>query len=107
MPSLVDRCPLCQRSPFEFRPFATVKGWRYVLCLSCGLVLLNPRPTSEELERFYNQSYRYDASTYKKSVKKHPEWLRLLYEHCGKPGKLLEVGCSYGFFLSSARSQGW
>jgi SAM-dependent methyltransferase len=107
MPSSVDRCLLCQGSPFEFRLFAIVKGWRYVRCLNCGLVLLDPQPTPEELERFYNQIYRYDAGTYKKSVEKHPEWLRLLDEHCGRPGKLLEVGCSYGFFLSAARSQGW
>jgi len=107
MPVEVSDCILCAEQASEFRPFERVRGWNYVRCSDCGLVFLNPRPTDAELEHFYNHGYRYDLSRYARSLPSQEIWLDLLEERCGRPGTLLEVGCSYGHFLAEARDRGW
>ncbi len=100
-------CPLCGQVQDRFTRYAVVRGWRYVRCPGCGLVFLNPRPTSKELASFYNTSYVYDAERYRKSVDRQTEWLDVLAQFCHRTGRLLEVGCSYGYFLAAARDRGW
>src|SRR5580692_11066382 len=107
MPVEVSDCILCAAPASEFRSFERVRGWNYVRCSACGLVFLNPRPTDAELEHFYNHGYRYDLSRYARSLPSQEIWLDLLEESRGRPGTLLEVGCSYGHFLAEARDRGW
>jgi SAM-dependent methyltransferase len=106
---LVERCPLCQTSTNSSRPFAVANGWRYVKCAGCSLVFLNPRPTPETLSAYYNEVYDYDPHIYRESVAHQKGWLLGLIEKFRKPlaGRLLEIGCSYGYFLDAARSGGW
>jgi SAM-dependent methyltransferase len=106
MPKLVTNCVLCGVTREQFRPYADVSGWRYVRCANCGLVFLNPQPTEEELGIFYNHSYNYDLRRYKDSIPQQRVWLDLL-EQFKSPGNLLEVGCSYGYFLAAAQERGW
>ena len=106
MPKLVTNCVLCGAKPKQFRPYADVSGWRYVRCANCGLVFLNPQPTEEELGIFYNHSYNYDLRRYRDSIPQQRVWLDLLEQFKG-PGSLLEVGCSYGYFLAAAQERGW
>jgi len=107
MPKLVTNCVLCGVKPEQFRPYADVSGWRYVSCANCGLVFLNPQPTEEELGVFYNHSYNYDLRRYKDSIPQQQVWLELLEQFTQHPGNLLEVGCSYGYFLAAAQKRGW
>ena len=107
MPAAVQACPLCKRSPEQWLLFAEVRGWRYVRCPECRLVFLNPQPTPEELAQFYNQGYVYEAECYRKTVRQQMHWLHLLARFSPPPGRLLEVGCSYGYFLEQARARGW
>jgi len=107
MPKEITRCILCGLAPERFQQFADVRGWRYVCCGSCGLVFLNPQPTEEELGDFYNHSYNYDLGRYKDSIPKQRVWLDLLEGFRERSGNLLEVGCSYGYFLAAARENGW
>ncbi|HEV2197415.1 MAG TPA: class I SAM-dependent methyltransferase [Candidatus Acidoferrum sp.] len=107
MPSWIENCVLCGGTRNGFHSFAAAGGWRYVRCCECGLVFLDPQPTHSELEHFYNHSYRYDLRRYKDSIPEQRVWLDLLEKFCGHPGRLLEVGCSYGYFLTAARRQGW
>jgi SAM-dependent methyltransferase len=107
MPKQVENCILCNETSDRFRPFEVVKGWRYVSCATCGFVFLNPQPTDQELTRFYNQSYRYDLELYKDTIPRQHIWLDMLEQFCGRPGDLLEVGCSYGYFLAAAKKRGW
>ncbi len=107
MPKLVTNCVLCGVTPEQFRPYADVSGWRYVCCGNCGLVFLNPQPTEEELGTFYDHSYNYDLRRYKDSIPQDRVWLDLLEQFSQCPGNLLEVGCSYGYFLAAAQERGW
>ncbi len=107
MPRAVESCMCCGERSDRLQPFATVKGWRYVRCGNCGLVFLDPQPTDAELDLFYNRSYQYDLQRYRNSVAQQGEWLDLLEKFSGRPGSLLEVGCSYGYFLAAAQKRGW
>jgi 2-polyprenyl-3-methyl-5-hydroxy-6-metoxy-1,4-benzoquinol methylase len=107
MPEQVKTCILCGEMPERFAGFAVVRGWHYVRCTNCGLVFLNPQPTEAELNQFYNHSYRYDVRRYEESISSQGVWLDMLEQLCGLAGNMLEVGCSYGYFLSAARKRGW
>jgi len=107
MTAVVTKCPVCENGSGKFRPFALARGWAYVRCAGCGLVFLDPQPTDAELGHFYDHSYRYDLRRYKDSTPRQLVWLDLLEKFCGSPGSLLEVGCSYGYFLAAAREKSW
>ncbi len=107
MPKPVGNCILCERTSDQFHPFAVVRGWRYVRCANCGFVFLNPQPTDTELGHFYNHSYHYDMQRHRDSIPQQRVWLDLLKQFCEHPGNLLEVGCSYGYFLAAAKKRGW
>jgi 2-polyprenyl-3-methyl-5-hydroxy-6-metoxy-1,4-benzoquinol methylase len=68
---------------------------------------LDPKPSTDELTRFYNGAYHYDREGYFRAAAAAQRWLKPLVEFCGEPGTILEIGCSYGFFLGAARQQGW
>jgi SAM-dependent methyltransferase len=60
MPEDLKQCPLCEgqhSDPFDQRTF---RGqWVYNrICRTCGLVYQSPRMSAEELEDFYERSYR-------------------------------------------------
>jgi SAM-dependent methyltransferase len=81
-------------------------------CLNCRLVSLHPRPTGQETIRYYDGYLSSDL----KEIKKWEVMMRPVVEKSarliesefkGKAGKLLDIGCGYGFFLSEKKSRGW
>ncbi len=86
-----------------------------VRCRQCGLMYLNPRPTPEEMVRYYPQEYMpYTPAC------DHPSPLlrldrrygqvkrrRAVIARAGKPGRILDVGCAAGLFLDEMRRAGW
>lgn len=85
-----------------------------VLCHTCGLVWVDPRPSNDSLERFYSAQYR---QQYKKSFQPKPkhlyrETLRacarvsdfLPYYHAGM--RVLDIGAGAGFFSYVLHAQG-
>lgn len=104
-------CSLCNsnenRIIYNTIPFAVVK------CLSCSLVRVEPMPDDEERARI-NQSV-YSISDYKKRYFKDKYFFKRWFKNklerierlCSKKGKLLDIGCSYGFFLEVANERGW
>jgi SAM-dependent methyltransferase len=81
------------------------------------LVYVSPRPDPNELYALYGETYfqNDDSSTvgYTHYVKDEPNIrktfngrLRRL-EQFIRPGKLLDIGCAAGFFLSEAQGRGW
>src|SRR5690349_14448245 len=99
--TLIEQCPLCRKTTSSSSSFAVVNGWRYIRCGGCSLIFLNPSPTAETLSAYYNEVYSYDPHLYRNSVEKQKGWLLGLIERFqpARTGRLLEIGCSYGFFL--------
>lgn len=92
-------CNLCGAdSP---RPWGHRDGVAIVECTQCGLIYSNPRPTPEELERYYSRQY-FDDGEYQANRQRQPmyeieirRWLPLV----GDRGRFLDVGCAMGKFL--------
>ncbi|MFQ5890813.1 MAG: class I SAM-dependent methyltransferase [Gemmatimonadota bacterium] len=107
MPERQADCPCCGGATEQADQFAVVRGWVYVRCRSCKLVYLDPRPTPVELEAFYNDLYHHPRECSRNFRKDEERVLALLEGMLGRPGRLLEVGCSYGDFLLAAKRRGW
>lgn len=109
-------CLMC-RSGEQEHPHAS---WpTLVRCRGCGFMYLSPRPTSAALASLYSRSYfensesqqlGYDnyvadrelvERTFRRRLAEIEK--RLLPER----GRVLDVGCATGFFLSVARVRGW
>lgn len=82
-------------------------GHCYFECPDCQFVRVSPVPQSEVLRDYYDKSYEVDRERYQRNVEslgcRDLEFLERLE---GK-GRMLEVGCSWGFFLEAAHRRGW
>ena len=104
-------CPLCKGTAREV--IFTKKGFDLVRCGSCNLAYLGKPPTAEELQKLYSFAAGYQkdfADTSSLEVRFHQKVARLSLEALQKhrtSGKILDVGCSAGFFLKEAAAHDW
>ncbi|MBI4437183.1 MAG: class I SAM-dependent methyltransferase [Candidatus Omnitrophica bacterium] len=99
------------------------EGFQYVRCTSCGLVYLNPRPTEEMLKAWYQS---HGAASGEPFLQKRQEgyytryleneegyllegkrFLRQITDAGLMQGRVLDVGCAAGFYLSIFKKAGW
>ena len=85
--------------------------FRLVRCRNCGLIYQNPQLTLDELLPHYPfEAYsRYDTETLddgapERGILRSCERIMRYQE---RPGRLLDVGCATGAFLSAMRQRGW
>jgi len=88
------------------------ESFRIVRCRGCGLVYVNPRLSQTEIAQQYDEGYYTDGSyadyLAERSGYERTFELRLRrIEQRVKPGRILDVGCAFGFFLSVADRRGW
>jgi SAM-dependent methyltransferase len=93
-----------------------VGGHAVVDCAACGFAHLDPLPAAEDLREIYRRHY-YDGvkPDYLAKEASEQSWWRLEHDDkldalaaLGVPaGRLLDVGCSGGFFLAHAARRGW
>ncbi|MFH1913903.1 MAG: class I SAM-dependent methyltransferase [Pseudomonadota bacterium] len=84
-------------------------------CSGCGVQLLHPQPSNEQLAQIYNEEYQLAASTDKEincldEMKTRTAKLYLeAFKELDLPDnpRLLEVGCGWGHFLSEAVQAGF
>jgi SAM-dependent methyltransferase len=99
-------CPVCgTRGP---APYCEKNGFTILRCARCGLAYVSEEPTEEELRKFYRESYLPYHLLYGDFEEKAEKRYFLVESAAGdRIGSLLDVGCSYGFFLNVARKHGW
>lgn len=96
----LDACPLCGRGNILTIDAAA----NTCVCEPCGYVFDNPRPTLDELVRFYSQPAKYDSWLAEESARDRLWARRLkLLLPAMKPGSVLDVGAGIGQFLHLAR----
>jgi 2-polyprenyl-3-methyl-5-hydroxy-6-metoxy-1,4-benzoquinol methylase len=108
-------CNLCGSQ--ENHPYCPENGLGLVECDHCGLIFVSPRPDARELYALYGETYFHNDESgvvgYTNYIKDEPNiretfrgrlnWLERYLER----GKLLDVGCAVGFFISEAQKRGW
>ncbi len=97
-------CPACgEKDRFtDYCPASFLRGdIRWIReCGNCRLSVLWPLPTPGELNTYYNQGY-YNFNRHSEEGKGY-YYARMLRRIRGK-GRILDIGCATGFFLSGIR----
>jgi 2-polyprenyl-3-methyl-5-hydroxy-6-metoxy-1,4-benzoquinol methylase len=108
-------CILCAESG-PFRPRGAKDGYGIEECPACGLVQLVPTPTPETLRALYEGDSYFDGdgdSGYSQYEDQELEYLATFREDVRRiaefvpSGRVLEVGCGYGYFLNCALEAGY
>jgi SAM-dependent methyltransferase len=86
-------------------------------CKECGLFYVSPRPTREEIGRYYPEDYwphnvvavadlptAWERWKWQRAIDKR---LHIVLSHAGEPGRVLDIGCGTGNFLDNMRRLGW
>jgi SAM-dependent methyltransferase len=108
-------CPACESN--ESKKEFVKNGFEYVSCMCCRTLYLNPRPTIESFEKFYNSSIssNYWAETFFPAVAEsrrelifRPRVKRLQSLCCDmdiSPKVVMDVGAGYGIFLEEFKEE--
>lgn len=118
----VEECPICQHTEFSnyiicSDHLVTDESFAIVQCNSCSLKFTNPRPTAENIHKYYESS-AYDSHKKKGSGLTDSIYnvarkfalngkLNLINSLQTDKGKLLDVGCGTGLFLDVCAKDGW
>jgi 2-polyprenyl-3-methyl-5-hydroxy-6-metoxy-1,4-benzoquinol methylase len=107
-------CILCGAGG-PFRPRGAKDGYGIEECHGCGLVQLVPTPTPETLRALYEEESYFggEGSGYSQYESQEAEYLATFREDVRRiaeftpTGRILEVGCGYGYFLKAALDAGY
>lgn len=106
-PELIDiPCCICGG---QAKPYAVdYNGNSIARCPKCSLRFVSPRPVfSAFLEHVYEPGYYADEIPRSETDRDNAVYLESIKKFKRPPGLLLDVGASAGYFLESARAQGW
>ncbi len=98
-------CPLCGSN--EAYPALEWQGRRMVRCHGCSLVYRNPRPTASNVRENYATERTSLGWEERVGNRRSHQFHRFFDLFPGRPGRLLDIGCGYGFFLKIAEERGW
>ena len=93
-------------------PGVTFERYACVWCAQCGLIYVSPDPPACDLSMIYgNEDYLdllFENTRWRQWVVPS-HWLPVLeaIEEKIDKGRILDVGCSDGFFLDTAEKRGW
>ncbi len=103
----MTKCDTC--SAQTYKELWEVKGYRIVKCTECGLVYAQVRP--DEISDLYEMDYYKTVYPDYESDRNIHERnnIRVLekIEAHFRPGRMIEVGSAFGFFLDAATKRGW
>ncbi|MBI5026547.1 MAG: class I SAM-dependent methyltransferase [Nitrospirae bacterium] len=102
-------CNLCGID--KTRLIAIQNEYKVVQCPDCGLVYVNPRPTTDMLIKLYNDYHQRGgkdehswAMLMEGNFKEVSVFLNKLFH---ERGNLLDIGCAYGHFIEMMKGYGW
>ncbi len=114
------RCPICGDDQPQLR--YQITRFQVLRCRPCRQVYLYPLPSPEEIRVMFARLYTegegsvpelksyydfcYEDSADNPLVQQYEAWLDRV-EAQRAPGRILDVGCGTGLFLSVARRRGW
>jgi SAM-dependent methyltransferase len=90
-------------------------GWQVRVCDACGLGVLDPRPSADTLARLYSQEYCEEyfveggepgSAAFAKRLRLEDHRIRFFRKY-KKAGRVLDIGCGYGYFLAACREKGY
>jgi SAM-dependent methyltransferase len=101
-------CNLCGSNDAEtlyvlrdYRFFVDQIEWPMVKCRDCGMGYLNPRPSRQEIGRYYPTRYFDHRDRLETRYHRQASYIG------GPPGRLLDIGAANGNFLTLMRKRGW
>jgi 2-polyprenyl-3-methyl-5-hydroxy-6-metoxy-1,4-benzoquinol methylase len=99
-----------------------ITRFRVMVCERCGQIFLDPLPSLDEIRELFESLYTtgdgsvpelkeyygfcFEDEPSNPLVQQYEEWLSKI-ERVKKPGRVLDIGCGTGLFLSVARRRGW
>ena len=99
-------CPVCAGD--SFINLFEKDHQSFVKCSSCELVMINPRPVLSRVLETYDDEYsRIYANKAEKKIKRISRWVNRTANQLGYKGTWLDVGCSVGFVVKTARESGF
>ncbi len=98
-------CPLCGRD--EAYPLLEWRNTRMVRCHGCSLVYRNPRQKVSDIREAYAGNQTSLKLEERVGNRRRHQFGRFLDSLPERPGRLLDIGCGYGFFLKIAHDRGW
>ncbi len=99
------RCPLCGSD--EGDPLFEWRTRRMVRFPGCSLVYRNPRPAVSDVHRAYAAERMSLEWEERVGDRRTDQFCRFLDSFPERPGRLLDIGCGYGFFPKMAEEKAW
>ncbi len=117
----IDNCPLCKSGHFHNHLITkdylvSNESFAIVTCDNCGFKFTNPRPTKNEISRYYesddyishsNKGTSIINTVYKIARKFTLKSKLSLITKLSTGNKLLDFGCGTGHFLAECEKSGW
>ena len=100
-------CVVCEGS--DFSNWATQGYFHAMKCNQCGMLSVNPHYTEEGLDKFYSDYYKNRTADIelgnlrRKMYVEDRDWIQNYIDG----GKVLDIGCSDGSFLSFFNKDSW
>jgi 2-polyprenyl-3-methyl-5-hydroxy-6-metoxy-1,4-benzoquinol methylase len=109
---MTQACPLCGATAIRHlheRPFQDV-NWKLACCDSCGLHFTDPKPTLEQMARFYSGDFHEQLRepggserAFGDRFRRYIEWIQKFVPS----GRTLDVGCSTGLLPWMLKQKGY
>jgi 2-polyprenyl-3-methyl-5-hydroxy-6-metoxy-1,4-benzoquinol methylase len=118
----LEVCPACKHPSFHNFLICTdyaISGDSFALvkCDQCQHIFVNPRPSPEQIGKYYDSPDYISHSSKPKTLTDRlynlaryftaRRKLALIKSYTGKKGKLFDFGCGTGYFLKVAQAKGW
>jgi 2-polyprenyl-3-methyl-5-hydroxy-6-metoxy-1,4-benzoquinol methylase len=101
----MSSCLICNSGDTEL--YITVKSNKYFKCKQCTCVFLPSSTATGQLEFHSEREYKLNRLHREIKAGEHRLWLIELMKSYNPNGRMLEIGCSTGFFLKAASDAGY